>query len=152
MHLHAPLAERARTVEPPPPLAARQLPDWLIGNILQCLSWCGLILSSVIGLISLFGAIETAIPSLAMLAASIMFLASIRCHDRGMMIIRALGLFSIAAFSRAVAILLFLATEVRTNNAMAAFVTWSWLAAIGILLIRFLITWGVVVRPPKHRW
>jgi hypothetical protein len=132
-------------------LAARELPGWFVRDVLNALRYYGLAVSTMVGIISLFGSPPTAIPAVAMLASATLFFASMRVRDDGMMVIRALGLLGVASFVRAASIVLFL-RAVPLNNALAAGVIWSSLAVVCFLSIRVLITWGVVVRPPKHRW
>ena len=132
-------------------LAARELPDWFVHELLRWTAWMGFVTSTTIGLVSMFGHPDVMIPTVIMLMSSLVFVAAIRAHDDGMMLIRALGIFAVAAFARAVTLIVFF-DGLPWNNAIVAFLLWSMLAASAMLLIRMLIVWGVVVRPPKHRW
>lgn len=132
-------------------LAARELPDWFVCELVRWGSWCGLVVSASIGVVSLFGPVAIMLPSVIMLMAALVFVAAIRARDDGMMLIRALGIFAVAAMSRAVTLIVFL-EGLPWNNAFVGFLLWSGLATAAMLIIRLLIVWGVVVRPPRHRW
>lgn len=132
-------------------LAARELPPWLVRDLIRWASWIGFVGSAIIGVVSVFGDRAVIVPSALMLVAAVVFAAAIRAHDDGMMLLRALGIFVIAAITRAVTLIAF-QESLPFNNAVVAFVLWSGLAFAAAMLIRALILWGIVVRPPKHRW
>lgn len=138
-----------RRTTAPPCLPVRDLPIWVITSIMHTIRACGLFVSSLVGALSLFS-LDTVPPGLIMLLAAVAFMVSMVTDDDGMMIIRGLGMFAVASFSRAVSLAMF--AHLPWPNRLVGVTIWLWLAVGAAILIRVLITWGLVVRPPKHRW
>lgn len=145
MHVH----ERTRTVAP---LSARELPDWFLDVFLRWLRVCGLSVSLSCGAVLAFSEHPGNVPALLMGVATAMFALSIFRHDDGMMVIRGLAVFAIAAFTRGFVVVVFIGGHAPWTMEALQVVMWAHLAVFSVLTIRLLIRWGVVVRDPKNRW